>query len=368
MTPVTIKDIAREVGVSLQTASRILGGKEHLHRPDTCAKVREAARRLGYSPSYLTQAIKGGRSMTIGFLLRGRLRYESVIKRFQGLVLAAQEHGYLVYPVTLDRLGSDEDDFVKAVRDLVARRVDGLVVYRGTMLSPATRRLLDAQAIPTVFADWGPARSKHRVFVDRTPAMNQAAEHLASLGHRTVALLPTRDAYDFLEHKVRPYERALIRHGLIPLLDKRWVINPTHEDQRGGYHAAEAFLAARTAATAMIMGSDAHAVGAMSALRHAGLRVPQDLSVIGSGDRPAAACAEPPLTTLRTAGEELGAAAFQTLLKLIEDPSAGPQRVTFPADLILRQSTGPAPATPPSPRTKASENSWAGQASQGPSA
>jgi LacI family transcriptional regulator len=340
----TLKQIALKSGVSAQTVSRILRDQSAKHRPETRRRVLKIARELNYRPNPLSRALLGQKSMTIGLIVKG-LSVPVATRRIRELAHIARKNGYLIYIVGIDERGDDSQGVAKAAREMLDRRVDGLVIYRTMPLSAAVRRFLESQSVPTVFMGWGPPRSPRRVIFDRAPAIEQAAAHLLNLGHRRAALFGAADP-DFAELKLTPYQRIFARTGMELLIDPRWTpdIADGVDIEARTYHAVQEFLAAGADATALVMNNDEGAIAALAALRHAGLDVPGDMSVIGFDNSPGAPFAAVPLTTIGGGpADEVAAAAFGMLKTLIDDPAAAVRRAVFPFELIVRRSTGPCP-------------------------
>lgn len=353
MTKSNLREVARQAGVSSMTASRILNGRTQQHHAETVERVRQAARNLDYQPNLLGRALVGGRTQSIGVIIRafgGRL----AVRRLSTATQAAKAAGYLAYVVNLRSAGQDDsDDLIEAARELIGRRVDGLLISRSVPVSKQARQFIANHAPPTVWLDWGPPRGAHRVILDRESAARAMATHLRELGHRRAALLPTPDAMHFIEHRIEPYRRACAAADLELEVVTCQSTTPASAHETFGYDQVQRLLGERGAdLPALLMHNDEMALGALLALREAGLRVPEDVSIAGWDDLPLARFTDPPLTTVRGPTEAAGQAAFDVLRTLIEDRApAGETRArtrklqrTMRCELVVRQSTGPAPA------------------------
>jgi len=340
--PTTLKDIATQAGVSINTVSRITRGDGASYHPDTRDRVLRIARDLDYRPNHLSRALLGGQSMAVGLLMRG-LGGRVTSIRIRSILDAAQKQGYLVYVVNLEGdIDRDSEQFASAVRELIARGVDGLMVYRGVPLSPDARRFLNRQSVPTVFLDWGPPRSTHRVIFDRQVGWNELASHLAGLGHQTVAFIPSLHSYHFREHRILPAARAMSRHGIELQADRKWAVDTESSAEDVAYETVKSYLATRPTATALVMSDDQCAAGALAAARDLGLGVPDEVSITGFGDTAGARYCTPALTTIRTPRGEVGQSAFAMLHRLMTSPDASVEKEKFPTRLVARGSTGPA--------------------------
>lgn len=354
---VTLRQIAEHSGVSPQAVSRILGGHVEHFRPETCRRVREAAEALDYRPDPIGRALVGGRTMSVGVVTHG-LGGRVAMTRFQAAMEAAQQAGYETYLRITGRGVGDTERLIEATQSLAARRVDGLVVIRSTPMSPEARRFLQSLPMPIVFVDRGPPGHKARVALERQPAFDALARHLAQLGHRHVVLFASAGSADFPESRSYAYQRAFARTGVdLQVVYERPpqppaggepadAYRPLHAEQRG-HEAVQRFLAAGGSATALCMHNDEAALGALAALRDAGLRVPEDVSVTGVDDLGMGQFCDPPITTVRVPRDEVGQAAFAMLERLMRDPQASVEPAHFGYELVVRESTGAVPEAAP---------------------
>lgn len=350
---VTLRQIAERSGVSPQAVSRILGGHVEHFRPETCQRVREAAEALGYRPDPIGRALVGGQTKSVGLLTHG-IGGRVAMTRFQAALEAAQQGGYETYVRLTGRGAGDTQRLVEAAQAMVDRRVDGLVVIRSTPMSPEARRYLLSLPMPTVFVDRGPPGHSARVMLERQPAFDALAAHLAELGHSRGVLFASAGSADFPESRSYAYQRAFARANLeLEVVYEQGpaeggatdAYHPLHGERRG-YDAVQRFLAAGGSATALCMHNDEAALGALAALRDAGLNVPEDVSVTGVDDLGLSQYCDPPITTVRVPRREVGQAAFTMLERLMQDPQAEIAPVRFGYQLIVRQSTGAAAAAP----------------------
>jgi DNA-binding LacI/PurR family transcriptional regulator len=240
--------------------------------------------------------------------------------------------------------------------------MDGALVYscdpESTAVSWLTRR-----QVPIVFVDQSPAPGIPSVNIDDQQGARLAAQHLLDLGHRRIAVVTSgfRGAYGVLTEPLKAVsadtERQRMLGWLGPLTDagiEPVVVRRPHKDRDDlGYEAAQTILALRQRPTAVLCFSDAMAVGVVRAIQDAGLRVPQDISVVGFDDNPIARRMQPSLTTVRQDVEAKGRAAVTALTAAIErakGSSTGRVRhLRLPTELVVRDSTAP----PPSPGRRA---------------
>lgn len=347
---VTLEQIAQRCGVSRQAVSRILGGHVERFSPQTCRRVEQVARELNYQPDPIGRALVGGRTMSIGLLTHG-VGGRVPVARLQALMEMAQAAGYETYLRTTGRGTNDTERLTQAVRSLVARRVDGLIITRSVPIAADARRFFESLSVPTVFINRGPPQYNARVNFDAQSAINALAEHLAELGHRHAAFFASTGSADFLEHKIHPYQRAFARAGIeaTTVLEQAPQGGDGHDALRGinaeqrSYEAVQQYIADGGTATAWCMNNDESAIGALAAAREAGLRVPDDVSLVGFDDLALARFCDPPLTTIRTPRDEVSEAAFNMLERLMREPDAPVEPLLLSYELIVRTSTGPAP-------------------------
>src|SRR5699024_2380821 len=138
---------------------------------------------------------------------------------------AAQENGYLAYSISTDQWGNDSEAVLNIARKLVARQVDGLIIYRSMPVDVEVRRALGSLSVPVVFVGkWVPTISNRWVELDFESGIKEAAEHLAALGHKRAVHFTSSGQFDFPEHKLWPYQRHLKKVGINLLQDKDWQI------------------------------------------------------------------------------------------------------------------------------------------------
>lgn len=345
---VTLHEIARESGVSAQTASRILRGQVSRHNPETCERVRRVAMKLDYRPNFLSRALLGGKSMSIGLLTQG-MGVSVSMARAHSATRQAREQGYLVYLVTQERRRDEVKELTAAIQDLIDRRVDGLIVQRSRPVPAAVGRFIQRLSVPVVFLDWGPPAWPAKVVIDRESAIEKLAAHLGSLGHRRAAFFANDYTVDYTENKIGPYERAFARQGIelrieqIRLPDTPEVRLEMGDIEQRTYDTVAQFLRRDTGATALLMNNDEGAHSALAAARDQGRRVPTDVSIVGFDDLPLARYTAPALTTIRNRAADEGAAAYAMLHKLMQNPDAAVEPTVCPLELVQRGSTGPAP-------------------------
>ena len=334
-----IFDVARLAGVSHQTVSRVLNDLPNV-RPATRTRVEDAIKQLRYRPSTAARSLVTRRSRTIGLITTGNPDYgpSSILL---GFTEAARNARYLVSISSM--LETDVASMRAAVELLLSQNVEAIV------LIAAHRGALEAiqgidLGVPLIAVESSGRVGFHSVSIDQFRGAFDATEHLIGLGHRSILhLAGPEDSMDATE-RVRGWRAALSEHGLVALEPLVGDWSPGSGYRLGQLYAADP---ARSF-TALFVANDQMALGAMHAFSQAGIRIPQDVSVIGFDDIPEAEHLTPPLTTIRQDFSELGATVMSTLLELILDGTLEEAKHPVP-HLVVRESTAPAPDPGPTP-------------------
>jgi LacI family transcriptional regulator len=339
----TQHDVARLAGVSRGTVSIVVNGLSDgkvAISPETQARVWKAVEELGYVPDVGARALRKGTTQTIGLLILD-LRNPHFWETAEGVEQAARAAGYRLLLSSMDL---DTEYGTGAFQDLAGRRIDALILM-GALVeqSAAAKELLDQilqRGVPIVeISDKPePEHAVDRVVSDYQAAAAAAMAHLLELNHRRIGLVygvaPAVAATDRLE----PYHAALAAAALPH--DPALVVTcgPTIEE---GYRAARRLLALPQPPTAIVAVNDMLALGVLRAAGDCGLRVPQDLSLVGFDDIHIAQFLVPRLTTASKDAVRLGREAVRLMLQRLADPTQKPQSVRVPARFVLRESTAP---------------------------
>lgn len=341
MVRVTITQVAARAGVSVASASRALNGL--VASPETAAKVRDAARELGYVADATAQSLKRGRTLQLGFAVAdiGNPVYVEMMAAVEQVVSASG------YRLLLSSTGTSSSS-VDVVRDLGRGHVDGLI------LSPlrVTDELLTALAaapIPFVVLGRLPASADFdTVRADSPTAMRLVVDHLVAHGRRDIA---------FINGPTDTTPGVMRRDGFIAAVDRYDDLRTRHVDAAdftiaAGYDAALPLLDRPDRPTAVVAANDLIGVGVLRAAEDLGLRVPADLAVTGLDNTELAEVVRPGLTSVDLGAKERGRAAAEMLLARIADDTRPARTVTVPPALVVRGSTSasiPAALQPPEP-------------------
>jgi len=326
--PATIKDVAEAVGLSIATVSRALSNPGMLNA-STLERVSKAIDELGYRPNLTARNLKTNETRLVMLVVPSLSPF--FLEFFRGAEQAAAETGYSVLVGHTERDPDRERGFIDQVN---SRRADGIVLISSmdmALLSKGSRRLP-----PIVLAiDTSPDADLPSVRVDHAAAAAEATAHLLSLGHRRIAHLIGATASPMSAHRLEGYQRALAAAGVA--FDPDLCVQGAFTVE-SGEQAMEALLAKTAAPTAVFAANDEMAIGAIRALRRAGLRVPQDVSVMGFDDQRIAALYEPALSTVKIPTFEIGYLSMKKLTRLLAGETVE-RETLLPCQLLVRQST-----------------------------
>jgi DNA-binding LacI/PurR family transcriptional regulator len=330
----TIRDVARHAGVSVATVSRVLNDVP-IVSDDMRERVRDAIARLGYRPSSAARSLSLGRSQAIG-VVAPFFTSPSVVERLRGVAHRARDHGYGLMLFDVETGAQRAAAFAEFAR---RDRVDGLLVISLRLFDEDVDALV-RDRLPVVMVDCGHPRIPH-VVIDDAHGGELAAEHLLARGHRRIGFVGDEPdgpdgpfGFTSSEDRRRGFRRALRRAG----------VRPASELECRGPHGrtnarelAEALLRRPGRPTAVFAASDTQAIGVLEAAQSAGLRVPEDLAVIGFDD---IEIAEPlGLSTVRQPLRQSGARGADLLLSAIAGTGPPEGAALAPLEVVARRTT-----------------------------
>ncbi|MBC7249717.1 MAG: LacI family DNA-binding transcriptional regulator [Anaerolineae bacterium] len=336
---VTLKDIARHVGVSVTTVSRALGGYDDVAET-TRQKILRAAEELGYYPSVTARQLQKQRTDTIGFVIPTfgpRFSDPFFSELLAGIGNEAARHNFDLLVCTRSPDSPEEEEAYRRLVD--GRRVDGMLVVRTRVDDPRLSFLKQRHFPFVAFGRSHADENSPYLDVDGHHGLYQAVRHLIDLGHRRIAYISAPLNLTFALHRLQGYRDALQEGGLKYDEELVHVGYLTEED---GYQAAHRLLALDRPPTAIAVANDLMALGAMRAAHERGLTVGRDVAITGFDDIPLAAHAHPPLTTVRQPIYEIGRRICQMLIQIITGEPLDNYHLILEPTLILRQSSGPA--------------------------
>jgi LacI family transcriptional regulator len=327
-----IHQVAKRAGVSPATVSRVTNGRSTVDK-ELAKRVWQAIEELGYSPNPQARALVSGRSRVLGLLISEITNpfFPELIQSFEDIA------GENDFEVMVGSTNYNRDRAKVFIRRLAQRKVEGVAV----MTFRAEANLLDeliAQNIPLVSVDVTiPAARSLIIEVDYSQGINQAVQHLAMLGHRRIGFASGPMPHLTNIRRRDAFLQSVKRIGLSSKATTVFLGDHTFE---GGTEAALYFLRLKSRPTAIICSNDMMAVGVLRVLSERGIRVPNEMSVVGFDDIHLAEFANPPLSTVRMSRQDLARAAFKGLQLLREQEilvACDPIRVE--TGLIVRQST-----------------------------
>lgn len=337
-----IADVAREAGVSKTAVSFAFNSPERL-APDTASRILDVADSLGYRPHPVARMLTQRQTHTLGVLTPQELAVIFANPYFgafnAGVAIAAEVEGYALH-------------FISPLRGSLARAmrqatVDGVVVVGLSADHPEVEQIR-AAGVPIVMVDSSALPDFATVAVNDEGGARAAAEHLVELGHRDILIISAEPPAPALElepesvmgRRLRGYQSALAAKGIEA--DARSVVVAPASIE-GGMVALHRAWAGGLRPTGVLVMSDAMAIGALRAARELGLRVPEDLSVVGFDDIDVSQYLDPPLTTVHQPIRQKGESAVRLLLAVLQRRDRAPEQIQLETRLVVRASSGPVP-------------------------
>lgn len=325
-----IIDVARQAGVSPSTVSRVLSGNAVV-APATKEKVLAAVRALGYQPNALAQGLKSGSIKTIGLVIPNvrNLVFPAAIR---GIEDTAMQHGYAVVLCNTDEDPAKERFYVDGLR---RRLVDGFI-FSTARPGHEQYLALHREGFPVVSLIRNQGSEVDAVVLDNFAGGYLGTQYLLSRGLRRIAIINGNLEVLLYRQRFDGFRQALAEAGLA--VDEKMVAYNA-DDWADGYKAMRAMLQHGCRPEAVFATSDPKAIGAMRAIKEAGLAIPGDISVLGFDDCDLAPLLDPPLTTVAQPFYDMGVKAATRLINIIEAPCRPQPRVeVLPARLVVRQS------------------------------
>ncbi|QHM77597.1 Ribose operon repressor [Mixta theicola] len=326
-----MKDVARLAGVSTSTVSHVINNSRFVSET-VREKIEAAIRELNYAPSALARSLKINQTHTIGMLLTASSNpfYSEVVR---GVENSCYERGY---SLVLCNTEGDEERMNRSLETLLQKRVDGLLIMCTESHLPSVDILTRYPGIPSVMMDWAPFEGDSDIIQDNSLLGGElAANYLIARGYQRIACIagPLDKTPACL--RLEGFKKAMAAAGLP--LPAEYIVNGDFEFQ-GGFNGMNALLACKIRPQAVFTSNDAMAVGAYHALYQAGLRIPEDMAIMGYDNIELARYMTPPLTTIHQPKDELGELAIDTLIHRMQAPGASQQKLVLTPELIERRS------------------------------
>jgi LacI family transcriptional regulator len=328
----TIRDVARKAGVSVGTVSRVLNRKETVHA-DIRQRVHQAIDVLGYSPNYVAQSMRSRTTQTIGCIIR-----EISIPPLAAFVRAAHdvlhEAGYALLLTNSEGNAERERELLKRLN---RRQADGILLGQYSPPTAEFDAFLRTLNVPIVLVDRDQPAWADSVSADHFHSAKRITDHLLSIGHRRIAIITGPEDLFPAGQRLRGYRAAHEEQDVA--IDPK-LVSTTSFLAKAGFSFMSGLLGQRARPTAVIAGGIDMLDGVLRAIRAQGLRIPQDISVVGAGDSSLAELHTPPISVSHWDQTAVGRIAAEMLLDRIASRSVGEARhVLLPTEFVFREST-----------------------------
>jgi len=329
---VTLADIARVAQVSVSTVSRVLSNKDYPIKAENRQRILKLAEEMGYKPNLVARSLQSNRSHLVGVIV-DRMQSPFAAATVQGIQDGLRNAGYSVSIAYSNR---DQALAIEAINSFYSRQVDGVIILN-SWLHTYNDAILSLQDRPFVFVNrvFGNCLSNCVGPGDHYGAQ-LATQHLINLGHRRIGFIGGMQDWIEAQNRLSGYWDTLLKHSL-PVDEALIEYGDWGVDS--GYEATQALLALEEKPTAIFAANDIMALGAMYAIQEAGLKIPEDIALVGYDDRDFAAWIRPALTTVRMPSYEMGQAAARLLLEQIGGEELE-DATQIPGELIVRESCG----------------------------
>ena len=336
----SIKDVAELAGVSIATVSRTINYPDRV-KEKTRLAVEEAIVKTGYSPNALAQSFRRGKTNII-FVVIPDVGVPFFSEIVTGIRSVAAEQGYGILIHEAGR--TDQDRAAELNQMLVSRQADGIILLASA--SPFGDDVISStqkKTIPIVIGceTMSPRLSHHpSIHIDNIAAAKDATRYLISMGHKRIAFIYGEKTSLLTKDRELGYSAAM-KAADLPI-SKGWIVEGQLTVD-GAIHATRMLLNHPDRPTAIFCANDEMALGALHEVRKSGMRVPEDISIVGFDDIRFAEIAYPPLTTVYQPAREIGEKTMYRICRMIDDPDAPRQSEIVSHKLIVRQSAGPPP-------------------------
>src|SRR5262245_5852945 len=329
-----IRDIAKLAGVSTATVSHVVNDTRFVSE-ETKQKVLAVIERTGYTPNANARNLASRQNHTLGLILSDLSNpfFPELVKSIQERAIEAG------YDISMANTNYDSERALASVRRMLEQRVSGVAVMTSEIDDSLTRRLAE-RGVSVVFLDVGKAGPfVSNIVVNYEKGIRAGVEHLLELGHRRIAYISGPLRLKSAQRRHLAFTRIMKKYEP-SLRTQPWIYEGDFK-AAGGQGAVVEMLRHKPRPTAIMAANDLMAMGALGELKKAGLRAPEDISVVGFDDILFAALTDPPLTTVALPREEIGRASIEALLNTIKDTSRMGREYKITTRLVVRESTGP---------------------------
>jgi DNA-binding LacI/PurR family transcriptional regulator len=334
---VTSQDVANLAGVSRTTVSFVLNDVKGFNiSPETRQKVISAAESLSYVPDATAQALASRRAKAIGLVMTRsphHIATDAFLPQIIGGLMEVIKDNKLRLLIEYVEVEHQDRAYLELAR---AKHIDGMILLT-PRLNDAGLKKLEQVDIPTVLMGHLEGSNFYSVDVDNQLAAQQGVQHLLDLGHTQIACITNAPpSYAATPDRVIGYKNTLLAAGITP---DEGLIRYADFDPQSGYVQAKSLLESGNKFTAIFVASDNVAIGVKAALREAGLRIPEDISLVGFDDIPWAQYADPPLTTVHLQAQEMARKACLMLMDLLQGKEPNVKQQVIKTHLVVRKSS-----------------------------
>jgi LacI family transcriptional regulator len=331
----TIKDVAKKAGVSLSTVSLVLNHKKNVSE-ETVKKVQQAIDELDYHPRRSAQGLASKKSGNIGFILTTDHFSNAepfYTKIFLGSEFEARKHNYYIILTTVEQKFNKKS----IPRLLLERNVDGVIL--AGKVPDGLIHYIQQIDLPIIFIDYFPANGNYpAVLIDNIAGAKQAVKHLIKKGHRQISFVGGDISHPSIQERYLGYKQAL-EEAKIPFNEHLVILDEDYPGDKNGYSALCKLRKRKVSFTAIFAANDAMAFGCMRCMKEKGIKVPDQIALVGFDDVDVSWQMEPQLTTIRVNKEEIGAIAVKNMVDLILSNKKSLGKILVPVELVIRSST-----------------------------
>lgn len=332
----TIRDVARKAGLSISTVSLVINKNGYVSEK-TRTNVLRVVKELGYHPSRAAKGLASKTSGNIGFILsddhfsQAEPFYTMI---FLGTEFEARDHNYYILLTTVGKTFKDPES---VPRFLLERNVDGVII--AGKINPKLVDYVDRLGLPMMLVDYTfPKKRISSVLIDNRKGAHLAVQHLVNLGHREIGFIGGDIVHPSLAERFLAYKDCLVENGITPN-QNLMITDEPDSGMKNGSSAMRRMLERGGKPTAIFAANDAMAIGCMQYVKQRGMKIPDDVAVVGFDDIETSSHVEPRLTTIKVFKEEMGALAVRSLIESVKSKSRTVVNTYMPVSLVVREST-----------------------------
>jgi LacI family transcriptional regulator len=332
----TIKDVARQAGISLSTVSLVINDRGYVSEK-TRQRVLRVVEKLAYHPTRSARGLASKTSGNIGFVLTEDHFSQSepfYTRVFLGTEFEARKHNYYILLTTV---GLQFKHNGSTPRFLLERNVDGVII--AGKINEKLVEYIESLGLPIVLVDYELKRKRlSAVLIDNRRGAALAVNHLIEVGHKDIGFIGGDIKHPSIAERFQSYKETLVEHGVTPN-DEFIVIDEADTRVRNGYAAATRLFSRAQKPSAIFAANDAMAIGCMKYIKSIGMKIPDDIAIVGFDDIDLSSHIEPRLTTVRVFKEEMGKLAVQRIAEIVKSKTQTVVTTLVPVELVVREST-----------------------------